>query len=101
MLFLLVVILVYSGVVHVHASSQDLYCTQIVYDGFGHVYVEATLAACVAAMSAPLMPVSYNLLYDGNLTVTNQLSLNNIVNVNEGIFDYKNSVYISCPMSNV
>lgn len=70
----------------VHAGQGDLFCTQTVYDAYGHVYLEATLMACVGAMSAPSMPVSYNLKYDGNLTVTNQLSLNNIINVNEGMF---------------
>lgn len=66
------------------AINSDLHCTQTVYAPQGHLYVEATLMACVGAMSAPSMPVSYNQLYDGNLTVTNQLSLNNIINVNEG-----------------
>ena len=67
------------------AEDIDLHCSQLVLDSEGHLYAEATLTACAAAMSAPSMPVSYNSRYSGNLTVSNQLSLNNIININEGM----------------
>jgi hypothetical protein len=91
MMFLCVVSFLYW--VPLHAAEDHLQCTSVVYDPDGHVYVDATLASCVALMSAPSMPVSYESKYKGNLTVTNQLSLNNIINVNEGAASLTVAVY--------
>lgn len=81
---LTVLVFLCSQLVRVQAENSELHCTQTIFDPKGGVYVEATLTACVGLMAAPTMPVSYNILYVGNLTVSNQISLNNIINVNEG-----------------
>lgn len=100
-LVLLCVIVVFMLVpVDGEGNNSYLHCSTVLYDLRGEVLADATLAACAAIMPpSASMPVSYFPDYNGTLVVTNQLSLNNIINVDEGewhFYQFPHHLITSC-----